>query len=108
MNKEPDRRRVTVVLGEIDNDGQSLISLESTIRDARARAEKEGISELRTEIELLHGYYDSVSVSIQIVGMRDETDEEMAIRVADEQSRITDSVATRRRMYEALRQEFGE
>ena len=99
---------VKVVLGEIERYNSTLDTLEKTIADARKRAAAENIRNVVVDIDYERGYYDSVDISVQIVGTRDETDEEVEMRLRDIEDRKRLTAAQERALYEKLKAKFDK
>ena len=99
------RGTVVIVLGTFEPFA-GLDEMERLIADARARATRDGIRGLRIEVEATRGYYDDVDVTCQIIGVRDETDEEVALKAASTRARARCDAEQRRELYEKLRQAF--
>ena len=97
---EIERGTVGVVLGLIESG--SLEHAQNTINAAIARAQAEGVHNLRIELCVKRGYYDDHEAECQIVGWRNETDEELKIR---QQERDRD-LEYRRMQYLQLKKEF--
>lgn len=100
------RRQVIVNLGYI-TDGELFGSIADKMRDAEVRARTENIHSLRFDIGYEMGYYNSVTVNVNLIGTRDETDEEVALRERDEQQQKQLTEAQQRQMYEKLKKKFG-
>ncbi len=102
----PRRRSVKVILGVI-NDSMSLDHLTTMLADVAQRAELEDISNVETDISQERGYYDDVSVTVYLVGWRDETDEEMALRIQQEQEYATNQAERDRQEFERMKRQYG-
>lgn len=100
------RHRVKVVLGIISED-DTLEVLQEMLGAAKARAESEGVGDVRVVVETEKGYYDDVSVIVNLIGWREETEQEATMRQQQEAERALRTVDQRRKMYEQLKREFG-
>jgi hypothetical protein len=98
---------VKVVLGDIERYGMPLDKLEQMIASAKQRAATENIRNIVIDIDYERGYYDSVDITAQIVGTRDETDEEFELRKRDIEQRQQMNEQQERQAYERLKAKFG-
>ena len=78
MQKD-DRRTVSVVM-YVFSQGDDLDSLLTELTEVKTRAENEGIRQIRLDVDITYGYYNDASANISLIGYRDETDEEAALR----------------------------
>lgn len=99
------RNAITVNLGEVEEG--SLDVLEAQIKDVRQRAMVEGITDLKIEFDTERGYYGDSSITVRIFGLRDETDEEMQMRLGSQEVSARRTEAKERAEYERLKKKFA-
>lgn len=68
---------------------------------------KNDFDELRLEFETDSGYYDdTATTNVCLVGIRDESDVEMAKRIKEEKRRVENNKKTELKIYERLKRKF--
>lgn len=72
-------RQVQVILGFLF-EREDIDVVERKIAEAKQRAEKEGITNVRLDIDYEKGYYSNVTITAHIIGYRPETPEETKLR----------------------------
>lgn len=101
----PRRRLVTVNLGIIDK-GTSFEQLCQMVESARNRPEV--FISIEIDFETTRGYYDDIETEVRLVGRREETDEEMNLRLAEEQRQRERQMSAKEREFYRLAKELGK
>lgn len=99
------RGSVKVTLGLIE-DSAPFTDVVAMFSQALDRIHHEKIENAQIDIDKQDGYYGSVTVTVSIIGYRDETDEEMAIRLQEAQRETRRKRESERATYERLRKKF--
>lgn len=98
------RGKVTVRLGSLVD--CTLERVEDLFREAKARAEREQIFDLRIDVGYDKGYYGDVDPYANIEGTRYETEEEWTIRERNETYGDRMREEKERQQYERLKAKF--
>ncbi len=102
----PTRGTVRVVIGLFD-DGMSLEWLEQVLQEARSRIVTENLRNARLDFETTRGYYDDVSISVRLIANREETDEEMKLRIEQEREETSKREQWDREHFERMKRQYG-
>lgn len=108
MDKNKNRRLNVLVRLSSDLQFCSLEHIEKVIATAKQRAAAEGITNITLEVEQNYGYGDDdgISVDVYLKGWRDETDEEMTMRIKREEYESQRSKEVEYASYIRLKKKF--